>query len=176
MEGTALAKSLAVYLANAELVASTSQQTSANPRVEQVLQRSYMSGGLQLTPANDVIAATAISEGAPLISDGPRSEDRQLAELQELRLLKAGWDGEGAERPNPKAIHDAKRFVLLAGSLGAGFEPSLHVDGSVVLELPEGGALQFAGDSHIAFAIVGRAHGIVEFGAEIPDALLQALA
>lgn len=177
MEATAIAQSLAVYLANAELVASTSQQTSRSPRVEWVLQRSYMSGGIQLTPANKVIASTAVSEAAPLISDGRRPEDQQLAELQEFRGLNAGWDGEGADKPNQRAIRDAMRFVLLAGTLGAHLEPSLHVDGSVLLELAEGGALQFAGDSRITYAFLGKGRGVADFdGAAIPEAVLQALA
>jgi hypothetical protein len=104
--------------------------------------------------------------------------DALVADLQELRELHAGWDGEGAAAPLPEAIRDAMSFVRAAGDLARPFEPTPDVDGSILLEMGDGseGSLRFRGDHTIVYAIRGVAPGMVRFdGGIIPDVISAAL-
>jgi hypothetical protein len=101
------------------------------------------------------------------------------AELQELRGLSEGWDGEAAAAPIPGAINDALSFVRAAEDLSARLEPTVHVDGSVILEVGDGseGSLRFRGDHTITYAIRGFAPGVARFdGKTVPKEILATLA
>jgi hypothetical protein len=108
--------------------------------------------------------------------DGPEHE--LIAQLSGFRSLRDGWDGEAAVAPNRVAIRDAVRFIQAAGSLSERLEPTLHTDGSVLLELEDGlgGSLKFRGDDHIVYAVKGARPGTVPFdGSNVPEALRAAL-
>lgn len=176
------AYSLAAYLGAAEMVSATSAmafRASAAPR--DIVQRSVAESPRAYSEyvpellAEDV---TAVSELMPIVlaPDGP--EHGLIAELSSFRSLKDGWDGEGAAAPDRTAIRDAVRFIRAAGLLAGCLEPTLHTDGSVLLELEGGldGALKFRGDSQIVYAIKGVQPGTVLFdGSNVPDALKLAL-
>lgn len=102
-----------------------------------------------------------------------------MAELQELRGLQAGWDGEAAAASNSAAVDDAISFVLAAAvDLTALMEPTLHVDGSVLLEIGDGseGSLRFKGDHTIIHAIRGFTPGIAGFdGITVPKEISAVL-
>jgi hypothetical protein len=105
--------------------------------------------------------------------------DALIAELEELRGLPEGWDGEGAETPIPAAIDEAISFVRSAEDrLVSRLEPTPDVDGSILLEIGDGseGALRFRGDHTIVHAIRGAAPGIVKFdGKVVPEVISEAL-
>lgn len=91
-------------------------------------------------------------EFRPLV--GPdRPEDVVVAQLSGFRVLKAGWDGEDAAKPSDHAVTDAMRFVRSVGSIGVALEPTLHVDGSVILEAGEEGesSLRFEGNGIVIY-------------------------
>jgi hypothetical protein len=101
------------------------------------------------------------------------------AELRELRGLSEGWDGEAAAAPIPDAINDALSFVRVAGDLTTRLEPTLHVDGSVILEVGDGseGSLRFRGDHTITYAIRGFTPGVARFdGKTVPEEISATLA
>lgn len=88
----------------------------------------------------------------PLV--GPdRPEDVVVAQLSSFRTLQEGWDGEDAARPSDHAVTDAMRFVRSVGATGVALEPTLHVDGSVILEAGEDGesSLRFEGDGVVIY-------------------------
>jgi hypothetical protein len=102
-----------------------------------------------------------------------------IGELQELRDLPQGWDGEEAAAPSRDAIDEAIAFVRSAGQLANRLEPTLHADGSVLLEIGDGtrGSLRFKGDHRIIYAIRDRTPGAVPFdGKTIPNVISSALA
>jgi len=105
--------------------------------------------------------------------------DALVAELEELRELPKGWDGEGAEAPIPDAVAEAVMFVRSVGDyLASRLEPTPDVDGSMLLEIGDGsrGSLRFRGDHTIICAIRGVAPGIVVFDGEaIPEGISNAL-
>lgn len=104
--------------------------------------------------------------------------DPIIAELEELAELPEGWDGENAAAPSRHAINDAASFVRLAGQLAGRLEPTLHVDGSVILEIGDGsdGSLRFKGDGKVIYAFRGRLRGSVVFNRKtIPGPILAAL-
>lgn len=71
-------------------------------------------------------------------------------EISAYADLAEGWDGERAAAASRASIRDATRF--LGASPAAGWEPSLHVDGSVILEDPDAGSYRFPGDGTVVFA------------------------
>jgi hypothetical protein len=102
-----------------------------------------------------------------------------VAELRELRRLSEGWDGEAAAAPIPDAINDALSFVRAAGDLSTRLEPTLHVDGSVILEVGDGseGSLRFRGDHTITYAIRGFTPGVARYdGKTVPEEISATLA
>lgn len=174
MEATAA--TFAWHLANAEIVASTSQQSSAKPRVEVQVPRSFAGPTVFPFDVAFSVVRTSSADVVPLIAGDPRPEDRALADLSTLRWLPQNWDGEGASRPNQEAVREAIAFIVLAGSLASRLDPTLHVDGSVLLEVPEGGALQFTGTGEVSYAILGKGRGHSSFNkSKLPEALKQIL-
>lgn len=70
------------------------------------------------------------------------SDIEVINEITSYGDLSNGWDGEKAAKPKAEAIADAIRFVRGVSSLGLDIVPTLHVDGSVILEL---GSIRFGG-------------------------------
>ena len=117
---------------------------------------------------------TAVSENAPLLvtSEGPA--DPLIDEIVDFRKLQEGWDGEDAAKPSSAAIRDAVRFIRAAGVFASRLEPTLHVDGSIILEIGDGveGSFRFKGDHRIVYAAARIGFGSVRFdGSTIPDAI-----
>jgi hypothetical protein len=109
---------------------------------------------------------TAVSEEASPVIQPAWPEDDIAAQIAEFRTLPAGWDGEHAARPSRRAIEDAMRFIYMAGSLSKGLEPTVHVDGSVILESGDGedGSLRFRGDGTIICALASMTPQIIKLG------------
>lgn len=86
-----------------------------------------------------------------------------ISEILALAGLRDGWDGEGGAAPSAAAILDAVRFVRVLGGLGRGIEPTLHADGSVLLEVGggEAGSFRFGGDGMVSFALQDIGRGTV---------------
>lgn len=179
---TACAYSLAAYIEAAELSSATSvpsPPTHVLPR-DDVLRsfadtpQSYM----RFVPGPATTDITAVSEHTPIFIGGVGPEQEVIAQLTEFRSLEHGWDGENAEAPNRTAIREAVRFIRTAGPLAGRLEPTLHTDGSVLLEIEDGleGVLRFSGDGQITYALRGSRPGTVGFdGSNIPPALKTAL-
>lgn len=104
--------------------------------------------------------------------------DALVADLQEMRELQKGWDGEEAAAPLREAIRDAILFVRAIGDFARCLEPTPDIDGSILLEIGDGsdGSLRFRGDHTIIYAIRGAAPGIVKFDdEEVPEQISEAL-
>lgn len=61
-----------------------------------------------------------------------------LLELASYATLKNGWDGEQACSVSPWSLYDALAYVFQLPAVPYDLEPSLHVDGTVILEWDEG--------------------------------------
>jgi hypothetical protein len=119
--------------------------------------------------------AAASASTVPLLNT---PMDVLVGELEELRNLPEGWDGEGAAAPISDAIDDAASFVRSIGDLASRLEPTPDIDGSILLEIDDGGAgsFRFRGDRTIIHAIRGVAPGRVGFdGRTVPEEISQAL-
>ncbi len=95
-----------------------------------------------------------------------------VAELAGFLKLGEGWDGESAAKPSGPAVLDAIRFIRAIGQQGAILEPTLHVDGSVILEIGEEGegSLRFKGDGTVLYATGVAGIGIADFdGYTVPQ-------
>jgi len=113
-----------------------------------------------------------------LVFIGPkRPEDALIREVMQFEGLGEGWDGEWAAAPMPAAIRDAARFLYAAGSLAIGLEPTLHTDGSVILEIGDGveGSFRFKGDRHVICAVEGTRPQTVAFEGAVLPARLEAV-
>lgn len=169
---------LMAYVMTSTLVDASSIPTArASTKVEeQAYRRSYV-GRPASFAGGDCQLRSAQSDDAILIG-ADRPEEGLVTALAEFVGLKPGWDGEDAVAPRLDAIFDAIRFVRAAGARGLGLEPTLHVDGSVILELEDGsaGALQFGGAGTIDYAFEGVAPGNVPFdGYTVPHVIGDAL-
>jgi hypothetical protein len=172
---TACAFSLAVYLQAADLVAATSVvPAGAGSDGRDPVIRSFLGTSVFSTTES----VTAISDSAPILLGADSPEDEVIAQIAAFRDLKAGWDGLASPAPNKHAIRQAVRFIRLAGDLAQRLEPTIHADGSILLEIGDGseGSLKFQGDGQVTYAIQGTSPGTVAFlGSVIPDALSAAL-
>lgn len=166
--------SLATYLDSVDLVAATTDYAPRLAAASGEFRRSYE--GL---PANVFAGATAVSDEAPIVVGVDRPAEQALVnQIAEFRGLGEGWDGEFAARPSPLAIRDAIKFIRASPLLPATLEPSLHVDGSVILELEDGvkGSLRFRGDGQIICALPSMAPASIAFnGLTVPAQLQGAL-
>lgn len=167
---------IAAYLMTAELVGSTSPFARAATVDEDVVERSYVSAPPWALQRIFVVESSA-TEPVPIWLGPARGEDVLLAELSAYGELDAEWDGEGAAKPRPGAIADAKHFVAAAGTRRLELEPSLHVDGSVILDVvDDAGSLRFRGDGKIVFALRDVGRGICDFdGVTVPGEIGPAL-
>jgi hypothetical protein len=135
------------------------------------------SAGVWDLPLYQTLAGRAI-ESASTVETVTTPMDALVAELEELRELPEGWDGEGAAAPISDAIDDAMSFVRSVGDRASRLAPTPDVDGSILLEIDDGGAgsFRFRGDGTIIHAIRGVAPGIVRFDSRtVPQELSEAL-
>lgn len=169
---------MAVFLISAEMIGSTNAMSRESVVAEDDVKRSFASPSpwSQIPLNRRGSMSTAISEGAPIIVGEARQEDALIAELAEYEGLKAGWDGYDGAQPNATSINAAIRFARAA--VGRGFEliPTLHSDGTIILEVDDRGSLRFLSDGRIAYAFDNGRRGIENFsGRVIPAALSDAL-
>jgi hypothetical protein len=170
---------LTVYLAGGHVMsAATSVEPQLAPGGE--LRPSFVSLRSYVAPDEVVHGAqsTAASKAAPVLIGRDRSEDPLVAQLNELKTLGPGWDGYGAPSPDHEAIRQAVRFVRAVEGMAATLEPTLHADGSVILEMEDGvrGSLQFKGDGSIVYSTDAGQFGRVAFdGFMVPSAIKSAL-
>lgn len=122
-------------------------------------------------------APTAVSEHVVLPARPDLAEDTIVSSLQVLARLPSGWDGEDAESPKVGAIQDAIRFVRSAGRLASDLHATLHVDGSVNLEIGDGsdGLLEFTGNRRVAYAVKGVRPGVADITQPLAPELVAAL-
>lgn len=172
----------AVWLLNAELGSSTSPVARSSVVAERTVDRPHRTyvgspSWSFLSKGGSGVAAPQTSVEAPLVVGADRLEDPVVAQIQAFRSLKTGWDGEGAAEPSAAAIREAVKFIRLVGAPAAEIEPYLHVDGSVLVELPnDAGSLGFRGDRNIIFVFDEIDHGTVPFdGFTIPEKIRSAL-
>ena len=121
---------------------------------------------------------TASVDEGMLLAAPAKAANPAINELLAFRVLAAGWDGERALAPRREAIDDAIRFLHAAGESASGLEPTLHVDGSVILEIGDGadGSFTFRGDRRIICAVKGMTPQAVAFeGRAIPSEVRAAL-
>ncbi len=57
-----------------------------------------------------------------------------LKEVDELRLIGVGWDGERAPAPSQKSISQAEALLRITKQVVGDLDVSLHADGRVILE------------------------------------------
>lgn len=105
---------------------------------------------------------------------------RSLVEflIMELDDLKEGWDGEYGQAALPGSIHDALALVWQIGPISDVLEPTLHADGSVLLEIGSGasGCFRLNGDGKVTMAIDGCKPATVELeGFKLPPGALKTL-
>ena|ERR1044071_8073651 len=100
-----------------------------------------------------------------------------LTQIENFETIGYGWDGYEANPPLKAAIDQAMLFVKAAESLADPCEATLHVDGSVILEIDMGDQtyeLRFRGDGRVVYTC-GQV-GIVGFdGSDIPGVLREVL-
>jgi hypothetical protein len=131
-----------------------------------------------MQPLEVLVEGTGKANLSPLVIGADRAEADLVKQLSEFSKLSVGWDGESAARPSDDAIDDAIRFVQVAGHLANNLEPTLHADGSVILEVGDGeeGALRFRGDASVIYAIGKVPPGREPFdGFSIPQKVQAAL-
>lgn len=169
--------SLAVYLASAEIVDATTIATSRDSaKVMEPYDRTYVRRSSWT--GNGGYSSPTAGFNAPILVAADRPEESMVAAVVDFLDLNPDWDGDGAAAPCAGAVVDAVRFIHAAGSLAEQLEPTLHVDGSVILELEDGGAgsLRFRGDGTVIYALEGVAPGVATFdGYTVPDVIGGAL-
>lgn len=174
----AAAAYLSAYLASAELVGTSSANGRMPVVCELVATRSFSEAPpwRRILPIGQEIRdQTAASESAPFLAI-ERIEDPLLSQLHELRHLGDGWDGERAARPKADAIREASYFARLLGQAASDAGVSLHVDGSVILDIGDSGTVRFHGDGRAIYAFEGVGHGAAPFdGFMMPLEIRRAL-
>jgi hypothetical protein len=177
---SAPATHLAVFLVSAELLEATSLAGRASIVAVEGAEPRFLRARTWLP-----------TEGEAQLFEGPTSnpdsselhitvdyaDQAIFSELASFRELRAGWDGEEAAEPSVTAINEAARFARIAGIGDDEFEPTLHVDGSVILESANDvGSLRFKGDGQIIYALSETGYGVAPFdGFTVPEALRSAL-
>lgn len=167
MSTVAAGSYLATYMMSAEVVTSTSPATKFSTSTEEKIDRSFIGRvpWVYVNNEDQVIAAQTSALQAYEIIVGPdRIEDHLVSEIREFGNLGEGWDGDNAARPNLAAIKDATDFIHAAWSAASIFEPTIHVDGSIILEVADDvGSLRFKGDGKIIYFLEKIGRGTVPF-------------
>ena len=165
------------FLENAELLGSSKSMTRESIVAEYDVERSYTrSYSPNYSGGHPRAASTAVSDSAPILIGKPRAEDAIIAELADYVELTSGWDGYDAAKPSALSIRSARRFVRAAAGLGLDIVPSLHADGTVLLDINDDGTMRFMEDGRIVYSFTTGQRGIVEFdGHAIPGELRNIL-
>jgi len=166
---------LEAFLQSDRLVASTSISARVAPIVDERIGRAFVA--IPTWEPSEVGGRP--HEGPTSYSESGKAEilpnpaNVILAELAGFRDLAPGWDGETAAKPSSAAISQAVRFARVVGATDEQLEPTLHVDGSVMLELADdSGSLRFEGDAKIIYALSGTGYGVAPFdGFTVPEVL-----
>ena len=171
---------IAPYIRSAGAVqATTGTFRTITPNFDDFVVRSYLPEGCSWSRIlrATIQAQTESSVGAKLIIGKERPEDTLVSVVAAFSSLKPGWDGEGAPAPCAAAIDEAIQFLRLAPALSAAFDPTLHANGSVLLEFEGGGVLEFQGDGTIRVSLPNHPPSALPFaGTTIPASLRHALA
>lgn len=132
----------------------------------------------QFADGRGLRSPTAANDEGILLVMPAQATNSAIDEVLAFRSLPDGWDGERARAPRRKAVNDAVRFLLAAGEDGSGLEPTLHADGSVILEIGDGaqGSFTFRGDRRVICAVEGSVPQTVAFeGRRLPPEVRSAL-
>lgn len=179
---TVAACSFAAFLSGAQSIASTTgSSTPAFTLPKAGPERSFngLPAGFPAPSTSEASARTVLPNEGLLIVGPERVTDALVGEILSFRNLGDGWDGERAVRPALNAIRDAVHFLYTAGSRAARLEPTLHVDGSVILEIEDGseGSFRFKGDGRVICAVEGMSPRVLAFdGVTLPDDVETVLA
>lgn len=173
---TPAAFSLAAFLDSAEVAdATTAVGSRRSVRLEETVTRSY-AGSPSWAFIGAEISSTAKANNVLLVG-AERPEDKIVADVSEYLSLCIGWDGENAAKPGARAVLDAVRFIRSVGDSAVNLEPTLDVDGAVILELNDDAAFRFKGDGTIAFTSANGLPGKVAFdGYALPEVVRSLLA
>lgn len=166
---------LAAYLEQAQLVAATTPVSVRAMLNEFVIKRSFV--GSVKWGSGQAAPTAASDEVVPFVGSA-RTEDLVIAQIEALKNLQKGWDGEDAAAPNIVATRSAQRFVRALADKAGLFEPSVHADGSILLEIDGGlgGSVKFNDDGSLSYAINGHPPATVAFdGTRLPPGLRDAL-
>jgi hypothetical protein len=151
--------------------------TNTTSNAVQMLQATgHHGGGTSLV--YETLGTEVATSASSVVQTVSSPMDVLVSELESLRKLPHGWDGEEAAAPIPNAIDEAVSFVRALGDFANRFEPAPDIDGSILLEIDDVGAgsLRFRGDYTIVYAIRGAAPGIVGFDRRtIPRKISEAL-
>lgn len=166
MAGTAAAVAFSWELATTSLVECTSPKarwaTARERSVEDFPIGTFRSPTFVFEPAPTTKAEHVTNPASE------RLEEALVAEIREYSELHEGWDGEGAAPPAQASIEAAINFVRLLGADALRLEPTLHADGTVILETPEGLSFRFISASEIS-AVLPDSASIVQFdGSSVP--------
>jgi len=86
--------------------------------------------------------------------------DALIGEIQSLAELGVGWDGETAAAPDRRAVALAADLARAVGPDARGLSASLHVDGSVIIDVADGeaGTFRVRGDGTVVYVVprIGR--------------------
>ncbi|PIO97545.1 hypothetical protein [Pleomorphomonas carboxyditropha] len=173
MDGTAAATLFSWHLQASEIIGAT----SSNSRPTIVRERCIASadGSFQVVPDYVVIGPTTSRKEIYTFPSTERPEEAVVAQIREFLELQEGWDGEFASKPDADSIEGASNLVRLLGRSAMALEPTLHADGSVILETDDGSAIHFVGARHISAILPGFA-GMLSFdGMSIPPEISEAL-
>jgi len=87
-------------------------------------------------------------------------QDALIGEIQSFGSLGAGRDGGTAAAPDPRAIAGAAELARAVGPETPGISASLHVDGSVIIDVADGeaGTFRVKGDGTVVYVVprIGR--------------------
>lgn len=170
----------AACMLSADIVASTSPAGKATIASDEMISRSFIGKPsiLYFEGKEEKIDLQTSGHQANEIFIGPeRIDDDLVAQIHEFQNLDSGWDGESAARPNMTATLEASNFVRAAWLAASIFEPTIHADGSIILEVADnGGSLRFKGDGKIIYFVENLGRGVATFnGRDVPAELLQIL-
>jgi len=179
MGGTA-DTALYLHLTTATIIDATSLRPKASVVRECPIERSFVRSFVDVPHYffNDLLVAgnTNHTSSSGLIPISERPEAALASEIHTYMNLERGWDGEDASKPDARSVSGAASFVHLLGPGALALEPSLHVDGTVILESDDGISLRFLDEGTIS-AVIPRHGGIkIDFdGLNIPALILESL-
>jgi hypothetical protein len=107
-----------------------------------------------LSPDNDEVFVNLARETT--------EREQIVGDLRKLRLLQAGWDGQGADAPNRVSLLAAEEFMYALSADAPLPEPMLHANGRAGLYWNDGqlyADLEFLDDGRVSYYIERRDEG-----------------